>query len=99
MHRDLLLAGLCLADEVGVSVACEDAIIEQIVYIYLTSPYNSIRTSFSIALNAWRGTSLARKVTTLVLNLLNQLKKPPKDNSSLTLISSGFQPKGRGGRM
>src|SRR5260370_12997571 len=33
LHRDLLLAGICLADDIGVSVECKEDIIEQIVYL------------------------------------------------------------------
>ncbi len=75
LHRDLFLAGLCLADDIGTSIECEDSIIEQILCIYLTSPYNSIRTSISKVFNAWRGTAIAEKAANLVLDFINQSKK------------------------
>src|SRR5206468_6532472 len=75
LHRDLLFAGLCLADDIGVSVECESTIIEQIIYIYLTSPYNTLRSSFSQVLNAWRDTPVAEKAINAVLALINQQKK------------------------
>ena len=72
LHRDLLFAGLCLADDVGVSIACEDEIIERIVSLYITSPYNSLRDVLSSVLRAWRGTRAAIKSARLVIPLLNK---------------------------
>ena len=61
LHRDLLLAAQCLADDVGVTVSCEDEIVEQIVSVYLTSPYDVLRTTCSNVLEAWSDTRLAEK--------------------------------------
>ena len=72
LHRDLLFAGLCLADDIGVSIACEDEIIEQIVSLYITSPYDSLRDALSSMLTAWSGTRAATKLANLVLCLLNK---------------------------
>ena len=36
LHRDLLLAGMCLADDVGIDMECEDEIIERILCLALT---------------------------------------------------------------
>jgi hypothetical protein len=69
LHRDLLFAGLCLADDIGISAACGEEIIEQIVYLYLTSPYDSFRTACTPVLNAWKDMSVGTKATQLVLSL------------------------------
>ena len=69
LHRDLIFAGLCLADDVGISIACENTIIEQSVYLYLTSPFQHLRTAFSSVLQAWRGTRISAKVNDLILVL------------------------------
>jgi HEAT repeat protein/energy-coupling factor transporter ATP-binding protein EcfA2 len=69
LHRDLLFAGYCLADDVGVSIVCEEAIICNILYLYVTSPYNSLRASFSTLLLTWRETPLATKACALLLHL------------------------------
>jgi len=90
LHRDLLLAGLCLADDVGVSIACEDAIIEQMIFIYLTSPYDSIRTSFSKVFNMWRGTVTAKKAVPLVLGLINPNGKLKEGEFSLSKTPTKF---------
>ncbi|MBV9691342.1 MAG: HEAT repeat domain-containing protein, partial [Ktedonobacteraceae bacterium] len=71
LHRDLLLAGLCLADDVGMNAACEDDIIERIVYLHLTSPYDALREAFSSVLQAWDGTPAGSKAARLVLTLFH----------------------------
>ena len=89
LHRDLLFAGLCLADDVGVNTACEDDIIEDIVYRYLTSPYDALREAFSSVLKAWDSTPAASKAARLVLTLFHNpemLTVPP--SASLTPLSS-----------
>lgn len=73
LHRDLLFAGLCLADDVGTSVACEDDIIEQIVGLYLINPYDSLRNALSGVLTSWIGTPAAKKAANLVLIVLRLL--------------------------
>ena len=70
LHRDLLLAAQCLADDVGVTVSCEDEIVEQIVYVYLTSPYDALRTTCSNVLEAWSDTRLAEKASALAFPIL-----------------------------
>ncbi len=72
LHRDLLFAGYCLADDVGVSAACEDDIIERIVYLYLTSPYDSLREAFSSVLTAWSDTRAAIKAVRLMLSVFRK---------------------------
>jgi energy-coupling factor transporter ATP-binding protein EcfA2 len=74
LHRDLLFAGSCLADDVGVSVACEDEIIEQIVSHCLVSPYDSLRESFSDVLQAWNGTRAGKKAAHIVLSVFDKLE-------------------------
>ena len=95
LHRDLLFSGLCLADDVGLSIACEDAIIEQAIYIYLTSPYNSIRSSFSTMFGVWKGTAIAKKIINFILDLMNQdenLTNVTYSTSAVsTELSSTFQ--------
>jgi len=72
LHRDLLLAGICLADDIGVSVECKEDIIEQIVYLYITSSYNSIRTKVSKVLETWKNTSLAAEAAMLVVKAMQK---------------------------
>ena len=69
LYRDLLFAGLCLADDVGVSVTCEEDILQQIVYRYLTSPNDSFRTACVGVLNAWKDTPIADQVVPIILPL------------------------------
>ena len=70
LHRDLLLAGICLADDIGVSIECKEDIIEQIIYLYITSPYDSIRTKISNVLESWKNTPLAAEAVTLVVKTI-----------------------------
>ena len=70
LHRDLLFAGLCLADEVGANERKEDAILEEILYLYLTSPYEALRQEFTPVLNTWSGPNIAKKVSDWVSPLL-----------------------------
>ena len=72
LHRDLLFAGLCLADDIGVSVTCESEIIEEIIVLYLTSPYDSLRYAFSDVLSAWNGTPVGRKAARLILSMFRK---------------------------
>ncbi len=89
LHRDLLFAGLCLADDVGVNTACEDDIIEEIVYLYLTSPYDALREAFSSVLQAWDGTPAAKKAARLVLTLFHNSEMLTAPSSApLTPLSS-----------
>ena len=70
LHRDLLFAGLCLADDTGISIACKDEIVERIAQLYLTSPHNLVRNTFSTMLTAWRGTQTAEEISSIILPLL-----------------------------
>jgi len=72
LHRDLLLAGICLADDIGVSVECKENIIEQIVYLYITSPHNSIRARILVVLEAWKNTHTATEAAMLVVNAMQK---------------------------
>ncbi len=72
LHRDLLFAGLCLADDVGVNVACEKELLEEIIYLYLTSPFEGFRTSCATVLTEWNGTKIAEKAGQLIFPLLRQ---------------------------
>jgi HEAT repeat protein len=72
LHRDLLFAGACLADDAGVSIECEEQILEQSLYLYLTSPYDSLRTAIDEVINQWSGMYLASKVAKIVLCLLQK---------------------------
>ena len=86
LHRDLLLAGLCLADDIGISTISEDTIIEHIIYTYLTSPYSSLRTQFLHVFNVWRGTSMKAKVIDFVLSTINQMEQILRTTHSLSTI-------------
>jgi hypothetical protein len=90
LHRDMLLAGLCLADDVGVSIACEDAIVEQMIHIYLTSPFDSIRTSFSKVIYNWRGTATARRAIPLALGLIKSREKLTVSETATSIATSEF---------
>jgi HEAT repeat protein len=72
LRRDLLFAGLCVADDVRMSVACEDAILEQIVYLFLTSPYASLSKACESVLSTWHGTRIAREAERLLIPLLER---------------------------
>jgi|GEM_PF-641144 len=98
LHRDLLFAGLCLADNIGLNSACEDAIIERIVYLYHTSPYDPLRTQFSRIFATWRGTFVATKAIDLLLVATKQHGQ--KINSTLytSIMTSSFSSKSYLGR-
>ena len=68
LHRDLLFTGLCLADDVGVSIECENIIIEQIIYEYLTNPFKALDASFTKVLNTWKHTRIGEKALNIVLH-------------------------------
>ncbi len=72
LHRDLLFAGHCLADDIGVLPAYENEIIQNIVFLYLTSPHDGLRTACSSLLTAWSGTKVAEKAVQLALPILQQ---------------------------
>ncbi len=72
LHRDLLFAGLCLADDVGVNVACEKELLEEIICLYLTSPFEGFRTSCATVLTEWNSTKIAEKAGQLIFPLLRQ---------------------------
>lgn len=72
LHRDLLFAGLCLADDIGVLPAYEHELIQRTLFLYLTSPHERLRTACSTVLTAWRGTKVAEKAAQLVLPILQQ---------------------------
>jgi len=72
LHRDLLFAGTCLADDVGVSIECEDEIIERIIYLYITSPFDSLRTAIDDTIREWSGTPIATKAAKMLLWLLKK---------------------------
>ncbi len=83
LHRDLLFSGLCIADDVEVNVRCEKFIIEQIIYHYITNPYNTVRTAFRDVLNPSLGTRVATKVVNLILPIFLQSLKGGNILSSL----------------
>jgi hypothetical protein len=76
LHRDLLLAGSCLADDVGLSPTWEDDIMQQVVYLYLTAEgsnslgSNSLLRECSTVVSGWRGIKVADKAARLVFPLL-----------------------------
>ncbi|HEY1349274.1 MAG TPA: HEAT repeat domain-containing protein [Ktedonobacteraceae bacterium] len=72
LHRDLILAGICLADDIGVSAACEEDIMERIVFLFLTTPYQTLRESMTAVFQAWRDTPLARRCLDLFALLLQK---------------------------
>lgn len=74
LHRDLLFAGFCLADDIRLNTLCEDKIIEQIIYLYLVSPFNSQRQTFSEVLRAWSGSRAGKKAAYLISSLFNVLE-------------------------
>ena len=68
----LLFAGHCLADDVGIRVDCEDEIIERIVFLSLTSPYEGFQRTCSSVFEAWGDTRIGKKAVELVHPLLHQ---------------------------
>ncbi len=71
LHRDLLLAGSCLADDVGLSPTWEDDIIRQVVYLYLTAEGgSSLLRECSTVVSGWSGIKVADKAARLVFPLL-----------------------------
>jgi hypothetical protein len=88
LHRDLLFAGLCLADEVGVSVECEDDIIERLLILYITCPYDSLHDAFSNVLSTWSGTQAGNKAVKLLLQLLNKSEMIVNTSISYSDIST-----------
>jgi len=88
LHRDLLLAGECLADDIGIKVICEDEIIEHIVYLALTSPYDGLQRACSKVLaEEWNGTKIGEKATSLVLPLLRQWVTATGPKNTFTAIT------------
>jgi HEAT repeat protein len=88
LQRDLLFAGYCAADDISMSVSCEDSIIEQIVYHFLTSPYHSLGEACEKVFSTWRGTPIARKAEGLIVPLLTRQISPPSSNDTLADFSS-----------
>ncbi|MFL5654200.1 MAG: HEAT repeat domain-containing protein, partial [Ktedonobacteraceae bacterium] len=72
LHGDLLLAGECLADDIGIRVDREEELIEHIVYLALTSPFEGLQRACSKVLATWSDTSVGEKATSLVLPFLRQ---------------------------
>jgi HEAT repeat protein len=87
LHRDLLLAGECLADDIGIRAVCEDELIEQIVYLALTTPYNGLRKACSKVLATWSSTRIGEKAAGLVLPLLRQWLTAPDPKNIFTLTT------------
>ncbi len=90
LHRDLLLAGLCLADDVGVNTACESELLEQIVYLYITTPHDRLRNTCSNVLAEWSGSRIAEKANTLVFPLLQE-RATPSDPDQTQVARSPFE--------
>src|SRR5947209_1665303 len=67
-------------------------IIEQIVYLYLTSPFDTLREAFSGVLSVWSGTRVGIKAAHLILSLSY---KPAMltDTSTMISFSSTFEKK------
>jgi HEAT repeat protein len=96
LHRDLLFAGLCLADDIGVSISCENEIVEEIVLLYLISPYDSLRVAFSDVLVAWNGTPVGRKAARLILSMFRKkemLTRKATTDTTLQPLEITFQEK------
>ncbi len=74
LHRDLLFAGLCLADDVGVNERREEAILEEILYLYLTSPYDALRQTIAPVINSWGRTKIGKKASAWMLPLLEHAR-------------------------
>jgi HEAT repeat protein/energy-coupling factor transporter ATP-binding protein EcfA2 len=72
LHRDLLLASLCLADDVGLRPLSEDDIIRQAIYLYLTTESSGLFRECSTAVSGWRGIKVADKAAQLVYPLLQR---------------------------
>jgi HEAT repeat protein len=87
LHRDLLFAGQCLADDIGMRVVCEDEIIEQIVYLTLTTPYDGLQRACSKVLATWSDTRIGEKATNLVLPLLRQWVTTINQKKTLTVTT------------
>ena len=73
LQRDLLFAGSYLADDVAIAADCKDAILEQIVYLYLTTPYVSLRKEYLAVLSTWKGTRIAEDTEMLIIPLFEKL--------------------------
>ena len=74
LHRDLLFAGLCLADDVGLNARREEAILEEILYRYLTSPYDALRQAIAPVISSWSGTKIGEKASAWMLPLLKHAR-------------------------
>lgn len=88
LHRDLLFAGTCLADDVGVRPHSEEQIIEQVVYHYLTTELGSpLSRACSAAVQGWRGITIADKAAHLIFPLLQNWIRDRNPFSSTALTS------------
>jgi HEAT repeat protein/energy-coupling factor transporter ATP-binding protein EcfA2 len=73
LQRDLLFAGRCLADDVGVTIDCKDMILEQLIYLYFTTPYFSLRKECLEIFSTWKGTRIVQYADRLIIPLFEKL--------------------------
>jgi HEAT repeat protein len=88
LHRDLLIAGLCLADDIGVSRNCEDIILNEILHLYLTSPFSSLRSNCEKVFSRWYGSRIAQEAQKLVMPFLSkQVSLIGNDEQEATVLA------------
>jgi hypothetical protein len=72
LHRDLLLTGFCLADDIGVSSSCKYIILSESMCLYLTSPFSSLRSKRAEVFLKWQGTEIAQEAQKLIVPFLSK---------------------------
>ncbi|PKO20420.1 MAG: hypothetical protein CVU38_20175, partial [Chloroflexi bacterium HGW-Chloroflexi-1] len=71
LHRDLLLAGRCLADDVGVSYRERAELLDRLLGLWHTATFDRLRREVTDILAAMQGTACESQVVTALLADLN----------------------------
>ncbi len=70
LRRDLLFAGLCLADDIGTSMICQRTILHRILYLYFTSAYTLQQRECLQIMMRWKGLRIGQAVEEQIIPLL-----------------------------
>ncbi len=70
LHRDLLLAGRCLADDVAVDEVAKGQILGQILDLSLRGKYSSLRSLANEVLTAMRGSSYEEEIRNTLMKAM-----------------------------
>ncbi|HEY0757497.1 MAG TPA: HEAT repeat domain-containing protein [Ktedonobacteraceae bacterium] len=76
LHRDLLFASRCLADEVGMAEYTKRHILSQFFELYFTTPYVSLRKLCLDIFSTWKGSYIAKEAESVLADLVKTLIEP-----------------------